>query len=231
MKFTLKMLIDPADLSVIKTAGQRITLAKPVNAEDRISTVWLSIDPFQSTDVEWEEEYGIYASTTAIVDGASITKMSETDFPAADGKYYSFPSSALFLGPSGGPSAPPLGTFKVFNDMPSSNYRALTFGLSQSAQVNKMPANRKPISASSVLATQFIEMTPFTNVYIWLQSYYQSETVITKVVGKYTVAKFGRDAFELTFKYDAQAGVFKPVDEQARFIEHPAVEIKTPLIV
>ena len=74
--YTLTMLIDSHDLTYIKGAGQRITLAKPVSVESP-NVIWLSIDPFGSTEVAWEEQYGIYASTTAVQDGARITKMSE----------------------------------------------------------------------------------------------------------------------------------------------------------
>ena len=74
--YRLQLLIDPSVLPIIRAAGQRITLAKPVNSDSSPNVVWLSIDPFQSTEVQWSEEYGIYASTTAVQQGASITKLS-----------------------------------------------------------------------------------------------------------------------------------------------------------
>jgi len=222
--YTLTLNIDPVDLAIIKGAQQRITLAKPVGNGDP-NVVWLSIDPFQSTAVEWVEDYWIYASTTAVVEGASISKLSEvTPGPALDAGYYPFTSAAMFneIQPS---SSIPKGTFAANNDMPYSQYPALTFGLSQSALVNKKKADRKPISAQSVLATQQAQMTPFTNIHVWLQSRFASETIITKIVGKSSVAKFGGGVNEITLKYDPDRGIFLPVAGQG-LIETGHVELR-----
>lgn len=211
--FNLKLLIDEADLMNVRSSGQRITLAKPVNSEASPSVVWLSIDPFEGTDVSWKEEYGIYASTTAIVEGASIAKLTETDIGALDGANYTFTSNAVFEGPFTTQGVPP-GTFGAQNDMPYSDYPLLTFGLTQSAMVNQKPADRKPISATPVLATQFSSMTPFTTVYIWLQSQFASETIITKITGKSAKAKFGGGITDITLKYNPSLGLFVAYNPQ-----------------
>ncbi|MCQ4166517.1 hypothetical protein [Tahibacter harae] len=226
--YRLQLLIDPADLNVIRAAGQRITLAKPVNSDSSPNVVWLSIDPFQSTEVQWAEEYGIYASTTAVQQGASITKLSETGVPAQDGATYSFTAGATFNGPFGG--GVPRGTYGAQNDMPNSNYPMLTFGLTQSALINQKPVERKPISATPVLATQFASMTPFTSVYIWLQSQFASETIITKIVGRTSKARFGGGVTDLSLKYDAGLGVFVPVSAAGKAVkaDHDSVEISAP---
>jgi len=188
--YRLQLLIDPADLTIIRAAGQRITLAKPVNSDSSPNVIWLSIDPFQSTEVQWSEEYGIYASTTAVQQGASITKLSETGVPAQDGAGYTFTSAATFNGPFSG-SGVARGSYGAQNDMPNASYPMLTFGLTQSALINQKPTERKPISATPVLSTQFANMTPFSSVYIWLQSQFSSETIITKITGKTSKARFG----------------------------------------
>lgn len=226
--YSLKFIVEPKDLELIRASGQRITLAKPVNTDTSANVVWLSIDPFASTDVEWSEEYGIYASTTAVSQGAAITKLSESEFPAIDGANYTFTSGAIFNGPfsDGGVAK---GSYGAQNDMPQGNYPVLTFGLTQSALVNKAPAERKPISATPVLATQSIVMTPFTNVYVWLQSQFASETIITKITGKTAKARFGGGVSEITLKYDAALGVFVPAAVQGLAVkEHPAVELSLP---
>lgn len=228
-KNTLTLSIDPKDLPIIRGAQQRITLAKPVGSDSSPNVVWLSIDPFQRTDVEWEEQYGIYASTTKIQEGALISKLSETDFPAQDGASYTYTPGAVFAGPSGSESK---GTYAVQNDMPYNSYPALTFGLTQSALINQGPAQRKPISASSVLATQFSAMTPFTTVFVWLQSQFASETIITKIVGRSTKVKFGGGIDNIALKYDPQLGLFIAAGVQGKTTqEHPAIEMRTPLVV
>jgi hypothetical protein len=145
--YTLQLLIDAKDLPIIKAAGQRITLAKPVNSSSP-NVIWLSVDPFQSTEISWQEQYGIYASTTLIQEGASIAKLSETDFPAQDGAYYTFTTGNVFTGPDQGSVQP--GSYGAQNNTDYSTYPVLTFGLTQSAMVNQVNAERKPLSATPV---------------------------------------------------------------------------------
>ncbi len=227
--YNLKLVIDPKDLEIIRASQQRITLAKPVNSESSPNVVWLSIDPFQAPDVSWTEEYGVYSSTTAIQDGASITKLSETTpFPAQDGSYYSFTSGATFSGPFTG-NGVQRGSYGAQNDMPYSQYPVLTFGLTQSAMVNQKLAERKPISATPVLSTQFSNMTPFTTVFVWLQAQYASETIITRITGKNSRARFGGGINDITLKYDPTLGVFVPATaaKGAVDVSH-AVSVSTP---
>jgi hypothetical protein len=223
-------MIDPKDLNIIKGAGQRLTLAKPVGSGDP-NVVWLSIDPFPSTTVEWEEQYWIYASTSEVSQGITISKLSEVDpGPALDGGYYSFSPSATF-GPFQQGGGIPLGTFASNNNMPYDSYPVLTFGLSQSAMISKKLAERKPISAQSVLATQQAQMTPFTTIYVWLQSQFASETIITKIVGNSTKAKFGGGTTEITLKYDPIKGIFVPTSTFEGMIEQGLIELRTPLLI
>jgi len=227
--YTLTLNIDPVDLAIIRGAQQRLTLAKPVGSGDP-NVVWLSIDPFQSTTVEWTEDYWIYASTTAISEGASISKLSEvTPGPALDAGYYPFTSAAVFNDIQKSNEIP-RGTYAANNEMPYSQYPALTFGLSQSALVNKKKADRKPISAQTALATQQAAMTPFTNIHIWLQSQFASETIITKITGKSTVAKFGGGISEITLKYAPERGIFVPEPKDKGMIDNGLIELREPLI-
>jgi hypothetical protein len=217
MDLSVKFIIDPKDLEYIKAAQQRITLAKPVNSENP-SVIWLSIDPFQSTDVQWTEQYGIYASTTTITEGASITKLSETTpFPAQDGAYYTLSAATTFNGPfpGGGVSR---GSFGAQNDVPHSAYPTLTFGLTQNAVVNQRPSERKPLSATPVLATQFVSMTPFTIVYAWLQSQFSSETIITRITGKRSKITLGGSVTSVTMKYSPELGMFVPSTDQGKLM-------------
>lgn len=228
--YTLTLNIDPNDLNYIKAAGQRLTLAKPVGSGDP-NVVWLSIDPFPSTTIEWTEEYWIYASTTEVSQGASISKLSEVSpGPALDAGYYPFTSAATF-GVYQKTPAIPSGTYAANNEMPYNQYPTLTFGLSQSAMVSKKLAERKPISAQSVLSQQQIQMTPFTQVYVWLQSQFASETIITKIVGNSSVAKFGGGVFDITLKYDPDRGVFVPDQQSVGMLETGLIELRMPLLL
>ncbi len=221
MDFSVKFLIEPKDLEYIKAAQQRITLAKPVNS-DTPSVIWLSIDPFQSTDVQWTEQYGIYASTTQIAEGANITKLSETPFPAQDGAYYTLSAATTFNGPFPGGGVA-RGSFGADNGVPNSAYPVLTFGLTQNAMINQRPAERKPLSATPVLATQFVNMTPYTIVYAWLQSQFTSETIITRITGKRAKITLGGSVNSVTLKYSPELGMFVPSTLKAKDVSSQAL--------
>lgn len=226
--YSLKFLIDQKDLVIIKGAQQRITIAKPVGGGSP-NVIWLTIDPFQSTDVAWTEEYGIYASTTQIMNGASISKLSESG-TAVDGAYYALTAATVFNGPFTG-SGVLRGTYAAQNDVPHSEYPVLTFGLTQNALVNQKPVDRKPLSATPVLAGQFTQMTPFTTVYAWLQAQFTSETIITKITGKSAKVTLGGGITDLTLKYNPELAMFVPVTDQGKFqMEHSAVQLLTEAV-
>lgn len=206
--YQLDLSFDPSTLEDIQKAGQTIKIAKPINGESP-NVVWLSVDPFQSNVISWEEQYGIYASDTTLKQGARINKISETDFPASDKAYYQLTDAHVFKGPypDGDVGA---GVYAAYNEVDYSKYQSLTFGLTQSALVNQEPRDRRPLSASPVLSRQAIEMTPFTTIYIWLQAKFVGETVISRIFGTPTVATFGGGVQAMSLKYKPELGTFQP---------------------
>jgi hypothetical protein len=203
--FRLQVLIEPRDLEIVRWSEQRIFLARSVSA-DSPNMVWLSIEPRQSTDVQWVEEFGIYSSTSQFRVGERITKLSETSIPVRDGCIYRFTRDGTFTGPFRGGVGP--GSYSAENDTPYNEYPVLTFGLTQSAVVNQVPIERKPISATSVLAGQLHHMTPFPNMLVWLGSALASETFIAEIRGNSTSVTFsGRDT-DIVIKYDGKTGRF-----------------------
>lgn len=222
---SITLLIDPQDLPVIKAAQQRITLGKTVNGNS-VNIVWLSIDPFANNVISWPNEYGLYASASPLKDGSPILKLGETGPPAQNGAYYTFTSVGLFNGPFTGGAAPPYPSYAVQNDMPYASYPSLVFGLTQSALVNQRPVERKPLSATIVLATQLLKMTPSPDLYVWLQGELTSETIITTTLGKSTRITFGPANTSVTLKYNPHLGVFTPSDGQGKLLkEHAAVRL------
>ncbi len=208
MDFTLTLNVAPGDLDIINGAQQKIALAKPVG-NAKADVIWLAFDAFESNTIQWSEEYWLYASTASVTkSGTKITKLSEVQpGPALSGSVYPFSDNATFGTAVKNPDVP-TDTFSAVNNMSYGKYPALTFGLSQTAQVNQEIQNRKPISASSVLATQSIQITPYTDIYIWLEGHFQSSTIVTDITGNKAVAKFGGGINEITMTYDGKSGVF-----------------------
>jgi hypothetical protein len=205
MDFTLNLLIDTEDLRTIRDAGENVLIAKPVNGSEP-NVVWLDFDPFEANEVQWSEEYGIYVSNAQVQQGANISKLSETGVGLSAETFYALESDATFHGPTG--DSAPAGSFGADNQMPSSSYRALTFGLTQSAIVQGNQINLKPINAQSVPAMQQATFTPLTTIFVWLDALVVSETVITNVSSPMTRVTFGGQVTEQTLRYDAAVGKF-----------------------
>lgn len=129
---TLNLGIDTTDLRIIRGAQERIILAKKVNGETP-NVIWQSFSPFEGNQIKWDEDYGIYASTTQIVNGATIFQLSATAFPSQDRVIYPFLSDATFGDPVSDPSVGK-GTFATTNGYLAED--SLTFGLFQSATIN-----------------------------------------------------------------------------------------------
>lgn len=204
--YTLKLNISTADLNVIKTAQLNIILAKPVSSGSP-NVAWQVFDPFEGNIVTWTEEYGLYASNTAISNGATIAKMSTVAL-ANDAAYYPFSSSATFTGPMTGVGSPPANSYMIRDDMPSSQYPSLVFGLMQSATINGVPAPSRPLNAVTVLSQFTATFTPYTTVYVWLQANLASETVVTQVVGNQTKVTFGGTVNSVSLTFNASTGTF-----------------------
>lgn len=213
MEFQLDLSIDTVDLRILKAAQMRIVLAKPVGSANP-NVAWLSFDPFEGNSVTWTEEYGLYASNSELKAGAQIVKISSAPFPAQDGKYYAFKSDATFYGPNSGGDVPPLNSFRVFNEMPTSQYPLLLFGLMQSARVNGKTAEFRPLNANQVPAGTSVTFTPLTTVQVWLQSNLVSGTVLVDVISKVTQVTFGKDINKQQLKYDPNKGQFVSFSNQ-----------------
>ncbi|UCH98429.1 MAG: hypothetical protein JSV88_16730 [Candidatus Aminicenantes bacterium] len=209
VNYTLDLIIDNDSLRIIRAAQLKLTLAKPVGGGTP-NVTWLVFDPFGGNKVEWQEEFGIYASPNQVIqNGAVISRLSEV-FPALDAAYYSFNAAATFEGPFTGSGAPGKGQYKVNNDMPNTSYPVLTFGLEQKASINASGIAPSPINAALVPAAFQVTFTPLTTVFVWLQAEFTSGTVITDINGNATSVTFGGAITSQTLVYDPATGRFVP---------------------
>ncbi|PKR54100.1 hypothetical protein [Thalassospira marina] len=214
MNFSLTLNIDAKNLGFIHDAGQKVALARPVG-NSAANVIWVAFDPFESNTIQWTEAYWIYASTTSTnKKGSQIQQMSQVaPGPAITGAIYTLEPAATFSSPIPNPTIG-ANTFAVQNEVPYDEHPVLTLGLSQSVTVNQRNLDRIPISATAVLATQQIQMTPGNSVYIWLESDFGSSTIITDLTeladvnGKRAIAKFSDDIFHIEMSYDGKIGLF-----------------------
>jgi hypothetical protein len=212
MDFKLNLLIKEPDLRIITTSGLKITIAKPVG-DGSPNVAWLVFDPFMANTVEWSEEYGLYASTSRIDQGAVITRISEKPPKVTDGESYVFGKSGTVFDP--GDDYCEDGSFRIKNLMGGPAYPSLTFGLTQTALINNNRIEAACINAAVVPSKLDVIFKPLTRVFVWLQSSYCSGTVITTIMSTLAEAVFGGGVNENSLVYDSGKGHFIPAPNGA----------------
>ena len=86
----------------------------------------------------------------------------------------------------------------------------MTFGLTQSATTTSGNFTLNPLNAQSVPSLQQVIFTPFTTVWVWLESQISSGVVLTSVFSKVAVVTFGGSVTTQPLAYDAHHGQFEP---------------------
>jgi hypothetical protein len=208
--YELDLSIDPTDLEILNGNQMNIMVAQAINGTQG-NVAWLSFSPFENNTITWVENYGLYASTSSVSNGATIVKMSEV-YPAADAAIYSFNQSAVFGPPNTGGNAPAPGTFEIQNDY--SAVPSLTFGLCKEATINGNATAPQPINAVGVASAMNATFTPIVTVYVWLQANLNSGTVISTVFGPVATVQY-TDSLTIGLQYDKSTGGFVPASSSS----------------
>lgn len=204
--FQLNTKFTEADLERFYASGSNVVVAKPTEG-GQPNVAWLVYRPLIANTVTWEEKYGIYASNAEIQNGARLTQMSQTEFPAQDGRRYTLQPAGAFGSSEPGGTA---GSYTATNEYDNLPKGLLTFGLFQDAEVNGASMDGNAVSAAPVPYRSTAVMTPYTTVYLWIQSQVQSNTVVTVVTSPMTQVTFGGSVAEISLAYDATTGTFVP---------------------
>ncbi|WP_046244120.1 hypothetical protein [Hymenobacter terrenus] len=204
MDFSLNVAFTNEQLQILYATGTNVIIAKPTQGGSP-NVAWLAFKALNANTISWAEEYGIYASTSAVQNGAVLTQLSSVPVPAADNKLYSLELSGVITGPDSGGQA---GSFSLLNQYANAPY--MTVGLYQNANVNGTDILNNAVSAAPVLLQSTASMTPFTTVYIWLQSQVKGNSVVTNVTSPMTALKFGGKVDSISVAYDSTSGKFLP---------------------
>jgi hypothetical protein len=190
------------DLSTIYTVGANVIIAKPTS-DGTPNVAWQVFRPMSANTVSWEENYGIYASTSEVQNGAQLSQLSSVKPPAAINKLYTLESNSIISGPASGGTS---NAFSLHNTYDVKQY--MTVGLYQDANVNGTDIIGNALSAAGVMLNHIAAMTPYTTVYIWLQSQVKSNCVVTNVTSPMTQITFGGGVSSNKVKYDSSTGTF-----------------------
>ena len=72
--FTLNTAFTSADLERLHSTGTNVVVAKPSQDTVVPNVAWVVYRPLIDNRMTWEEEYGIYASNTDLINGATLFK-------------------------------------------------------------------------------------------------------------------------------------------------------------
>ncbi|NHZ32917.1 hypothetical protein [Massilia rubra] len=203
MSYELDLAFTNAQLQTIWITGTNVIVAKPSGGNSP-NVAWQVFKPMTANSLNWEENYGVYASTAQVQNGAQLTQLSSTGIPAAMETLYTLAADGAISTPGSGGSA---NAFALLNQYQSSQ-GYMTVGLYQNATVNGTQILGNAVSAAPVLYQSTATMTPYTTVYIWLASQVVSNSVVTQVTSPMTEVVFGGGNNTASLAYDSATGMF-----------------------
>ncbi|MDR2888245.1 MAG: hypothetical protein LBV33_00165 [Lachnospiraceae bacterium] len=205
-KYRLNIEFTEKDLSTIYNADEKVIVVKHTTAGENNQVAWVSFKPFIHNTIDWENDFAVYASTTEIQGGATISKLSDkyagTKIVYELSKGYfanAIPTDELAEN-----------TYAVKNMMKDND--ALTFGLAQSVAVNGQAFVNHPINAISVPYGQGAYMTPVEKVDVYLRNDIRSSTVISRIMSIALPVEYSGSEGEHTITYDGAIGKFFPIN-------------------
>ncbi|MFB6454110.1 hypothetical protein ACE38W_02475 [Chitinophaga sp. Hz27] len=201
-QYTLNASFSSDVLDTFYVTGTNVVIAKPA-ANGTPNVAWQVFSPLQQNQLTWTEQYGIYASNQEVANGVVLNQMSNVPIGAAMNQLYTLEASGVITGPDSGGQPNSFALQNSYIDQPY-----MTIGLFQNAVVNGTPVNGNAISAVPVLLASTAVMTPYTTVYIWVQSQVVSNTVVTTVTSPMTELTFGGGNNIISVQYDAGSGTF-----------------------
>lgn len=208
-KFNLKIAFTSEQLGILYATGTNVIIGKPSDGRSP-AVAWQVFRPMQGNNMSWKEEYGMYASTADIKNGAVLSQLAKTPIGIETGKQYILQNSGAIIGPHGGgfPNA-----FMFSNQYSGRHY--MVAGLFQDAIINGVNMIGNTVSATTVLMQSNAIMNPNTTIQIWLQSQVVSNSVVTNITSPVTELKFGGNVTDLSITYDSASGKFVPAKSNA----------------
>lgn len=204
--FSISTAFAQVDLERFYASGSNVVIAKPTGGSQP-NVAWLVYRPLINNSVTWEENYGIYASNVDVKNGATLTQMSSTPFPAVPSMLYTMQPAGAITGPNTGGSPNSYAILNSYNNLPKGY---LTMGLYQNATIDGSDVSGNAVSAAGVIFQSTAIMEPRTTVYLWLQSQVISNTVVTTVTSPMTKVTLTASSPAAALAYNAASGTFIP---------------------
>jgi hypothetical protein len=159
---------------------------------------WRTFQPVQKNIVTWNDNYGIYATTTELAPGNRIIMNTVTDVPVQIEWTYTFEKGQF--------SAASNGTANVFTVANQMN-GMFSFGLAQQSVANNVTAIT-PLSAISALFNQEIFISPPGEIFIFLSSVECSGTILYEISSNALAVPLSNDGATIMVGFNNQNNTF-----------------------
>jgi hypothetical protein len=210
--FSISTAFNQQDLERFYASGSNVVVAKPTGGSQP-NVAWVVYRPLINNMLNWEENYGIYASNVDVQNGARLTQMSATPYPAVASMLYTMQASGAITGPNTGGAPNAYSILNTYNNLPKGY---LTMGLFQNANVDGIDLIGNAVSAAGVIYNSTATMVPLTTVYLWLQSQVVSNTVVTTVTSPMTRVTLSASSPAAALVYNPLTGTFIPATTGSR---------------
>lgn len=193
-------------LKAIYAAGEKIVITKEVAGNKGNTVCWVSTLPFLNNSIKWTEEYMLYASREEVMNGATISKLSDVD--AISELIYDF-DNAIF---DNAHTSSDVGKNEYGLSNQMNEYSYLTFGLAQKVNVNGMRTEGRPINAVTLPYNHTATFSPIEKVRVCLANNLNNGMVITKEFSTAIDVTYSGTETKKTIAYDSTKGMFVPVN-------------------
>jgi len=204
--YNLSTAFTQQDLERFYASGTNIVVAKPTGGGTP-NVAWIVYRPLIGNNLSWTDDFGIYASNVDVVNGATLTQMSATPYPAVAGQLYTMSPTGAIIGPNSGGTPNAYAINNSYNNLPKGY---LTMGLFQNATVDGSSVVGNAVSAAPVIYNSTATMIPYTTIYLWTQSQVVSNTVVTNVTSPMTQVRLSAEQPSAALVYDPATGTFLP---------------------
>jgi hypothetical protein len=197
--YQLNIQIATQDVQTINAAGQKVAIVKSVGNSSGTPVIWVGFAPFENNQVSWQNQYGVYASSTQVQNGATIFKTSAVN-PASANVYYPFVNGTF------NPPTTPGGGNNTYG-ITNSYSQPFTFGMAQSVTANGNAFEASPLNAVPVLSNQNALFTPIERVKVFLFANFDNGVIISNITSNALEVDLTQIA-NRTIKYDQASGTF-----------------------
>lgn len=206
-EFQLRINIDPEWVSQIVQAGQNVVITKQVAGNSGTSVAWVSFSPYPSNSVAWDDSYAVFTSKITLQSGATITRVA--DIQAAPQNAYGFKNNVFGITTPYTALGP--GQYEAVNQSGMTS----VLGLAQDVTVNGLQHELAPIFAATVLPGQWLDMTPYDTVSVFLQANVRSAMCLGTVTGPTCQVTFGGGLKTQTIEFVPSLGGFHIMPSQS----------------